>query len=84
MLARVLSRHAPADRPRRALAVLAEAELADRHRRHTGRIHRSFGDGSLMVRCMLLFPPAEPMADDGDFLTCLALAALAMRLHSKA
>jgi hypothetical protein len=82
LLARILSRLNPQDRPAQAVSILAETDKADAHRRETGHAHPDFGDGSLMARCSLLFPPAEPLADDSDFLACLALAANAVLLHS--
>lgn len=82
LLARVLSRQNPQDRPAQAASILAETDKADAHRRETGRAHPDFGDGSLMARCSLLRPPPEPLADDPDFLACLALAANAVLFHS--
>ena len=82
LLARVLSRLNPQDRPAQAASILAETDKADAHRRETGHAHPAFGDGSLMARCSLLLPPAEPLADDPDFLACLALAANAVLFHS--
>ncbi len=83
LLARVLTRLAPADRRRAARAILRDTDVAESHWRATGLGHSTFGDGSLMSRCHLLFPPAEPMADCRDFLACLSTAALCVRAHSE-
>ena len=48
----------------------------------SGCFHPSFGDGSLIARCLTLAPPPEPFADDREFLRCLALAAHVMLVHS--
>ena len=82
LLARVLSRVSARDRLASAASILAETDSADLHRRRTGRAHPAFGDGSLMTRCSLLCPPPEPLADDREFLACLALAANAVLFHS--
>ncbi len=82
LLARILTRSAPVDRPKLAAAIFAEADAAERHLHRTGRVHPTFGDGSLMSRCMILCAPSEPLADDRDFLDCLALAANSMLAHS--
>lgn len=82
LLARVLTRLAPEDRPFLASTILAEADAADQHLRLTGRAHPTFGDGSLMARCARLSPPPEPLADDRAFLLCLILAANAVLIHS--
>lgn len=84
LLARVLTRLAPEDRPFMASTILAEADEAERHLRLTGRAHPTFGDGSLMARCARLSPPPEPLADDREFLLCLVLAANALFIHSAA
>jgi hypothetical protein len=65
------------------MSILAEAEVAEHHLRQSGRLHRSFGDGSLASRCLQLSPPAEPLADDQESLLCLSLAAQAVLVHSK-
>jgi hypothetical protein len=83
LLARVLSRAEPDHRPARALSILAEVDVADAHIRKTGRAHPDFGDGSLLSRCSLLCPPAEPLCNDRDFLASLALAARVMLVHSE-
>jgi hypothetical protein len=82
LLARVLSRAEPADRPALAASLLADADNADRHRRRLGKAHPDLGDGSLMARCIRLSPPPEPLGDDSDFLVCLALAAQSVLFHS--
>jgi hypothetical protein len=83
LLARVLTRTAPEDRPEVARAILAETDQADAHMQATGTCHSRFGDGSLMSRCSQLSPPSEPMADDHAFLASLAAAALAIMSHSE-
>ena len=83
LLARVLTRAAPEDRPGLARSILAETDAAERYLTVTGRSHRAFGDGSLMARCHMLCPPPEPLASDRAFLQCLALAATVVLAHSK-
>ena len=68
LLARVLTRLAPEDRPGRAAAILRETDEAERHLMLSGCFHPSFGDGSLIARCLTLAPPPEPFADDREFL----------------
>lgn len=83
LLARVLTRCRPEDRQGMATAILAEADRAEQHLRLTGSLHPGFGDGSLAGRCIRLSPPAEPLADDREFLECLSIAAQAVLGHSK-
>lgn len=61
--------------------MLAEAEIADRYRRHVGRAHWLYGDGSLRAAAMRHAMPAEPLLSDPDYLDCLArvIAALSER-----
>lgn len=82
LLARVLTRISTRDRLASVTSILAETDGADLYRRRTGHAHPAHGDGSLMARCSLLCPPPEPLADDREFLACLALAANAVLLHS--
>jgi hypothetical protein len=82
LLARVLWRAAPEDRSAQALSILAEVDIADACFRRTGRAHSGYGDGSLLARCSLLCPPAEPLCNDREFLASLALAAQAVLAHS--
>jgi hypothetical protein len=82
LLARVISRAEPRDRPALAASILAQTDRAHDHLCKTGRVHPAFGDGSLMARCSLLFPPSEPLGDDREFVDCLAMAARAVLLHS--
>lgn len=84
LLARVLTRLAPDERPFMARAIIAETEAAERHQRMTGHAHPTFGDGSLMTRCARLSPPPEPLADDREFLLSMIIAANAVLIHSGA
>lgn len=83
LLARVLTRIAPEDRPGAARAILSETDEADLHVQATGECHARLGDGSLMSRCRQMSPPPEPMADDRAFLASLVTAALAIMAHSE-
>lgn len=82
LLARILTRVAPEDRRHTARAILHDANVAERHLMLHGTTHPTFGDGSLLARCLQLSPPPEPFADDPTFLRCLALAADVLLLHS--
>jgi hypothetical protein len=66
-----------------ASRILQEVEEADQHLRLLNRCHPAFGDGSLMARCLLLSPPAEPLGSDKEFLSCLIVACQSMQLHSR-
>lgn len=71
--ARVLLALPEARRAAGAVALLARAETADRHRRETGRAHPLYGNGTLLAAA-LAHPsrdPDEPGAR--DYLACLAL-----------
>lgn len=53
--------------------MLAEADLAERHRRATGRAHPRYGTGSLMARALARPRRPEPRLDDADYAACLIL-----------
>jgi hypothetical protein len=67
-----------------AARILHEVEVADRHLLGRSSSHPDFGDGSLMARCLLLSPPAEPLARDPDFLAATMIACNALLQHFKA
>ncbi|NJS38766.1 MAG: hypothetical protein HC783_06830 [Rhodobacteraceae bacterium] len=60
LFARALLPIAPEARGRTAARILQEVDVADRHLQSLRSCHPDFGDGSLMARCLLLAPPAEP------------------------
>ncbi|TAG13100.1 MAG: hypothetical protein EAZ40_15080 [Rhodobacterales bacterium] len=84
LFARALLPIAPEARGRTAARILQEVEAADRHFLGRGCSHPDFGDGSLMARCLLLSPPAEPLARDPDFLAATMIACNALLQHFKA
>lgn len=83
LLARVLTRIAPAERNETAGQLLSDTDKAEVYLKESGHCHSVFGDGSLMSRCLRLSPPAEPMADDPEFLACLITAAHSIFIHSR-
>lgn len=52
--------------------LIAQAELADRHRLRTGRAHPVWGTGSLMSAAMARPRRDEPYLDDKDYAACMA------------
>lgn len=77
--ARVL---APLPRGQRAgalRALLARADLADRHRKRLGRAHPRWGNGSLMAAAHAEAPPPEPFLDDPAYLEALICVLWALR-----
>lgn len=82
LLARVLTKADPEARQALAARILAEVEIAATRLQISGRSDPGFGDGSLMSRCLSLFPVAEPLATDRDFLSALIVACKALRDHS--
>lgn len=72
--ARVLLALPDPARPAAMRALIARAELADRHRRATGRQHPAYGNGTL-IAAALAHPRRDPPAPgDTDYLACLACA----------
>ena len=53
--------------------LICKARWADVFRRHCGRAHPVWGDGSLMTAALASAPPPEPRLDDADYCGCLAL-----------
>ena len=51
--------------------MIAEAEMADRHRAQTGRAHPKFGNGSLMASARRRELADEPFFDDADYCACV-------------
>ena len=64
--------HVPAGR-RSGLCrrLIAEAEIADRYRRLTGRLHPRFGNGSLMSAAFKYPLHREPNFDHRDYCCCV-------------
>jgi hypothetical protein len=84
LFARALLPIAPEARGRTAARILQEVEVADRHFQSFGGSHPNFGDGSLMARCLLLSPSAEPLARDPEFLAATMIACKALLHHFEA
>ncbi|MCC6304093.1 MAG: hypothetical protein IT545_02730 [Rhodobacteraceae bacterium] len=53
--------------------LIAEADLADRWRRRTGRAHPRAGNGSLMAAAAAWPQAPEPFLSDADYLDCLRI-----------
>ncbi len=70
-------------RRKRAELILAETFEAAAYFTASGKVHPSFGDGSLMARILPLRPVAEPFADNADFLQALSVAVGAMRRYRR-
>ena len=76
LLALPEERRAPA-----MLALIARADLADRHRLATGRLHPAYGNRTLLAAA-LAHPARDPEgAGNRDYLACLAQAADALLRH---
>lgn len=70
--ARVLLLAPPAAREAEARSLIAQARMADAHRRATGRAHPWFGNGTLLSAA-LRRPAAEPQGlGDRAYLACMA------------
>lgn len=70
--ARVLYGHAVCDRAGLLRRLLRSSSRADRYRKHTGRIHPFWGDGSLMTAALAMNPVAEPRLSEVDYCDCMA------------
>lgn len=77
--ARALMPLPPDARPARMDAVIAAADIADRFRKRTGRMHPALGDGSLGVVAWRAGLAVRPNQCDGLYCACLAVV-----LHSLA
>lgn len=67
--------------------MIIEAEAADKFRKSTGRAHPAWGNGSLMAAANLRQQAPEPMLDDTEYCSTMALAfdqLLAWRLAQRA
>lgn len=69
--ARVLFAAPPGRRAGLMRALLDRAGWADAYRRHAGRAHPFWGDGSLMSAALALRPGPEPGTQDDDYCACL-------------
>lgn len=67
-----------------ARRLIAEAQLADRHRAHTGRAHPLHGNGSLMAAATARHLPPEPPLADAAYLHCLIAVIEALALRAEA
>lgn len=81
--ARVLRAQPPAARDAVIASLIAEADLADRWRGHTGRAHPRFGNGSLMAAALARRPAAEPFLSDPEWLDALGRVIVALRIRAK-
>ena len=61
------------NRQRLCIKMIAEAELADAHVRKTGRLHPSFGNGSLMAAARTRVLADEPGFDNVQYCQCFEL-----------
>ncbi|MBK5928306.1 hypothetical protein [Rhodobaculum claviforme] len=59
--------------------LLRAADLADRYRRVTGRVHPDFGTGSLLAASAAWTRQDEPALDDPEYLDCLVAVLVALR-----
>jgi len=71
--ARCLMAAGASRRPAMAANLVARADLADRFRKRTGRLHPCHGDGSLMAVARLAGAGAAIWRCDADYCRCLAL-----------
>ena len=69
---------------RLAREMVAQAKAADRYRRHFGRAHPSWGNGTLMAAALSRPVAPERRLDDPDYADCLILALEAVRLRHRA
>ena len=53
--------------------LMQRAGWADAFRKSSGRAHPLWGDGSLMTAALACAPPPEPMLDDVEYCSCLAM-----------
>lgn len=63
--------------------MLVGADLAERHRRRSGRTHPRYGTGSLMASAGGWPQRPEPFLDDPDYLDCLARVIAALRVRAR-
>lgn len=76
--ARVLLRAPPAIRDALCARMIREADLADRHRRRTGRLHPLWGNGSLMSAARKRMLADEPCFDDTEYCACFEMVLRAL------
>jgi len=72
-----------ADRPALAADLVRRADLADRFRKRTGRLHPRHGDGSLMAVARLSGPAAAVWRCDVDYCDCLVVVLDALDIRRK-
>lgn len=63
----------PPSRAGLARELVARADVADRFRKHVGRAHARFGDGSLMAAARLSGPQGAAWRCDALYCACLVL-----------
>ncbi len=80
--ARALYGAPAADRPALSLRLIAEAEIADAHARDLGRIHPTYGNGSLMGAARKRALPPEPGFSDPEYCLCFAQILRAVASHA--
>lgn len=64
---------------RAARDLVAQADAADRYRRHFGRAHPDWGNGTLMAAALARTTAPERRLDDPEYGECLILALEAAR-----
>ncbi|MCR8546575.1 hypothetical protein M4578_01945 [Salipiger sp. P9] len=60
--------------------LVARADAADRYRRHLGRAHPDWGNGTLMAAALAHVLAPERRLDDPDYAECLILVLEALRV----
>lgn len=80
-VARALLAMSPDMRARALCRMIGEADAADAHVRRTGRLHRIWGNGSLMAAARRRTLAAEPGFDDIDYCRCFAMVLEALIHH---
>jgi hypothetical protein len=64
-----------------ATRLVQAADIADRYRKRLGRIHRTYGDGSLQCAALFLGHRGQPRWCDDTY--CAALAAVLTALRQR-
>jgi hypothetical protein len=72
--ARVLLAFPEAKRPVAMRVLVARAQIADRHRLTTGRLHPAYGNGTLLAAALAHGQQWPDTSDEATWLECLASA----------
>ena len=76
--ARALYAAAPEGRAALCRRMLRAAELADKHRKSTGRLHPRWGNGALMAAARQHTMADEPGFDDAEYRACFIMVLQAL------